>query len=188
MEKNIRADFYKYLNKNYKLSDEMEDKLLKLNLILTNSFSHQNQEEKFESQKEYNNKIDKYCNLSQTNTCKTIKNSIIDIQITKKNLSLLSSQVDMSIGKLSSIIDSRNNLQSTLKEFNSKTKKILNEKEKMSKLIKYIKSYYNFYIDSISIYEFLKNDSCVVKYRFTEDYKKIVQENTCFFAPSPKTG
>jgi len=79
----------------------------------------------------------------------------------------------MSINKLSSIIDSRNNLQNTLKDFNIKTKKILNEKEKMSRLLKYIKSYYNFYIDSISIYEFLKNESCVIKYRFTEDYKKI---------------
>ena len=174
MDKNIRADFYKYLNKNCKLSDDVEDKLLKLNLILTNSFSHQNQEEQIPNTKEDNNEIDKNDDSFQTNTYKTIKNSLNDIQTTEKNLSLLYNQVDMSIGKLSSIIDSRNNLQNTLKEFNTKTKKILNEKEKMSKLLKYIKSYYNFYIDAISIYEFLKNDSCVIKYRFTEDYKKII--------------
>ena len=174
MDKNIRADFYKYLNKNCKLSDDVEDKLLKLNLILTNSFSHQNQEEQIPNKKEDNNEIDKNDDSIQTNTYKTIKDSLNDIQTTEKNLSLLYNQVDMSIGKLSSIIDSRNNLQNTLKEFNTKTKKILNEKEKMSKLLKYIKSYYNFYIDAISIYEFLKNDSCVIKYRFTEDYKKII--------------
>ena len=138
MDKNIRADFYKYLNKNCKLSDNVEDKLLKLNLILTNSFSHQNQEEEIPNKKEDNNEINKNDDSFQTNTYKTIKNSLNDIQTTERNLSLLYNQVDMSIGKLSSIIDSRNNLQNTLKEFNTKTKKILNEKEKMSKLLKYI--------------------------------------------------
>ena len=173
MDKNIREDFYKYLNKNCKLSDDVEDKFLKLNLILTNSFTQHNQEEQTKNKKE-DNKEDKNDNSPKTDTQKIIKNSLNDIQKTEKNLSLLYNQVDMSIGKLSSIIDSRNNLQNTLKEFNTKTKKILNEKEKMSKLLKYIKSYYNFYVDAISIYEFLKNDSCVVKYRFTEDYKKIL--------------
>ena len=175
MDKNIRADFYKYLNKNCKLSEEIEDKLLKLNLILTNSFSHQNQEETKINNTEDNNKlINNNDESNSTNTYKIIKNSLIDIQNTEKNLNLLDNQVDMSIIKLSSIIDSRNNLQNSLKEFNTKTKKLLNYKEKMSKLLKYIKSYYNFYIDAISIYEFLKNESCVVKYRFTEDYKKII--------------
>ena len=172
MDKNLRADFYNYLNKNCKLPDETEDKILKLNLILTNSFSPQNQEDK-DKNKIDNNKEDENNTSSMTNTFKTIKKSLNDIENTEKNLTLLDNQVDMSINKLSSIIDSRNNLQNTLKDFNIKTKKILNEKEKMSRLLKYIKSYYNFYIDSISIYEFLKNESCVLKYRFTEDYKKI---------------
>ena len=172
MDKNLRADFYNYLNKNCKLPDETEDKILKLNLILTNSFSPQNQEDK-DKNKIDNNKDDENNTSSMTNTFKTIKKSLNDIENTEKNLTLLDNQVDMSINKLSSIIDSRNNLQNTLKDFNIKTKKILNEKEKMSRLLKYIKSYYNFYIDSISIYEFLKNESCVLKYRFTEDYKKI---------------
>ena len=175
MDKNIRADFYKYLNKNCKLSEEIEDKLIKLNLILTNSFSHQNNEEqKFNKNEDKNEIINNDNENNSTNTFKIIKNSLNDIQNTEKNLNLLDTQVDMSISQLSSIIDSRNNLQNALKEFNTKTKKVLNEKEKMSKLLKYIKSYYNFYIDAISIYEFLKNESCVVKYRFTEDYKKII--------------
>ena len=173
MDKNLRADFYNYLNKNCKLPDETEDKILKLNLILTNSFSPQNQEDKDKNKIDNNNKDDENNTSSMTNTFKTIKKSLNDIENTEKNLTLLDNQVDMSINKLSSIIDSRNNLQNTLKDFNIKTKKILNEKEKMSRLLKYIKSYYNFYIDSISIYEFLKNESCVLKYRFTEDYKKI---------------
>ena len=172
MDKNLRADFYNYLNKNCKLPDETEDKILKLNLILTNSFSPQNQEDK-DKNKIDNNKEDENNTSNMTNTFKTIKKSLNDIESTEKDLTLLDTQVDMSINKLSSIIDSRNNLQNTLKDFNIKTKKILNEKEKMSRLLKYIKSYYNFYIDSISIYEFLKNESCVIKYRFTEDYKKI---------------
>ena len=175
MDKNIRADFYKYLNKNCKLSEEIEDKLIKLNLILTNSFSHQNNEDqKFNKNEDKNEIINNDNENNSTNTFKIIKNSLNDIQNTEKNLNLLDTQVDMSISQLSSIIDSRNNLQNALKEFNTKTKKVLNEKEKMSKLLKYIKSYYNFYIDAISIYEFLKNESCVVKYRFTEDYKKII--------------
>ena len=172
MDKNLRADFYNYLNKNCKLPDETEDKILKLNLILTNSFSPQNQEDK-DKNKIDNNKEDENNTSNMTNTFKTIKKSLNDIESTEKDLTLLDTQVDMSINKLSSIIDSRNNLQNTLKDFNIKTKKILNEKEKMSRLLKYIKSYYNFYIDSISIYEFLKNESCVITYRFTEDYKKI---------------
>ena len=109
-----------------------------------------------------------------SSTFNSIQNSLNYIKNTEDNLKLLDTQVDMSINKLSSIIDSRNNLQNTLKDFNVTTKKVLNEKEKMGKLLKYIKSYYNFYIDAISIYEFLKNESCVVKYRFTEDYQKIL--------------
>ena len=123
----------------------------------------------------YKNIEEEENNLSQkTNTFTIIQNALNDIKNTENNLTLLNNQIDISVGKLSSIIDSRNNLQNTLKEFNTKTKKILNEKEKMNRLLKYIKSYYNFYIDAISIYEFLKNESCVVKYRFTEDYKKII--------------
>ena len=174
MDKNIRADFYKFLNKNCKLPDIIEDKLLKLNLILTNSFPHQNQDDKNKSKKGETKGINKEDDLSQTSTYKLIINSLNEIKNTEQNLTLLETQVDMSITKLSSIIDSRNNLQNTLKEFNNQTKKILNEKEKMSKLLKYIKSYYDFYVDAISIYEFLKNESCVIKYRFMEDYKKIV--------------
>ena len=179
MDKNIRADFYKYLNKNCKLPKEIDDKILKLNLIITDSFSQQNQEESnnkiIEKEKDNKNIEEEENNLSQkTNTFTIIQNALNDIKNTENNLTLLNNQIDISVGKLSSIIDSRNNLQNTLKEFNTKTKKILNEKEKMNRLLKYIKSYYNFYIDAISIYEFLKNESCVVKYRFTEDYKKII--------------
>ena len=168
MDKNLRLDFYNYLNKNCKLPEETEDKLLKLNLIITNSFS---------SQKEYND-IDKKDQEKKTtensSTFNSIQNSLNEIKATEDNLKLLDTQVDMSMNKLTSIIDSRDNLQNTLKDFNVTTKKILNEKEKMGRLLKYIKSYYNFYVDAISIYEFLKNESCVVKYRFTEDYKKII--------------
>ena len=168
MDKNLRLDFYNYLNKNCKLPEETEDKLLKLNLIITNSFS---------SQKEYND-IDKKEQEKNTtensSTFNSIQNSLNEIKATEDNLKLLDTQVDMSMNKLTSIIDSRDNLQNTLKDFNVTTKKILNEKEKMGRLLKYIKSYYNFYVDAISIYEFLKNESCVVKYRFTEDYKKII--------------
>ena len=172
MDKNSRLDFYNYLNKNCKLPEEAEDKLLKLNLILTNSFSPKNIPEK-------NNTVQKNIENSKnleenSSTYNSIQNSLNDIKATEDNLKLLDTQVDMSINKLNSIIDSRNNLQNTLKDFNETTKHILNEKEKMGRLLKYIKSYYNFYIDAISIYEFLKNDSCVVKYRFTEDYKKII--------------
>jgi hypothetical protein len=175
MDKNIRADFYKYLNKNCKLPEEIEDKLLKLNLIITNSFTQQNQDDQNFNKKDDKNNIKiEDENNQMTSTYKTIKSSLNDIHNIEKNLNLLDTQVDMSISKLSSIIDSRNNLQNTLKEFNIKTKKILNDKEKMSKLLKYIKSYYNFYMDALSIYEFLKNESSVVKYRFTEDYKKII--------------
>ena len=168
MDKNLRLDFYNYLNKNCKLPEETEDKLLKLNLIITNSFS---------SQKE-NNDIDKKEQEKNTtensSTFNSIQNSLNEIKATEDNLKLLDTQVDMSMNKLTSIIDSRDNLQNTSKDFNVTTKKILNEKEKMGRLLKYIKSYYNFYVDAISIYEFLKNESCVVKYRFTEDYKKII--------------
>ena len=34
MDKNLRTNFYNYLNKNCKLPDEIEDKILKLNLII----------------------------------------------------------------------------------------------------------------------------------------------------------
>ena len=172
MDKNLRLDFYNYLNKNCKLPEETEDKILKLNLILTNSFSPKNL---YEQNNIYNHKNQKENNATEnSSTFNSIQNSLNYIKNTEDNLKLLDTQVDMSINKLSSIIDSRNNLQNTLKDFNVTTKKVLNEKEKMGKLLKYIKSYYNFYIDAISIYEFLKNESCVVKYRFTEDYQKIL--------------
>ena len=168
MDKNLRLDFYNYLNKNCKLPEEIEDKLLKLNLIITNSFSQQKENIIIENKDEDKN------TTKNSSTFTSIQNSLNEIKNTEDNLKLLDTQVDMSINKLSSIIESRNNLQNTLKDFNITTKKILNEKEKMGKLLKYIKSYYNFYVDAISIYEFLKNESCVVKYRFTEDYKKIL--------------
>ena len=172
MDKNLRLDFYNYLNKNCKLPEETEDKILKLNLLLTNSFSPKNL---YEQNNIYNHKNQKENNATEnSSTFNSIQNSLNYIKNTEDNLKLLDTQVDMSINKLSSIIDSRNNLQNTLKDFNVTTKKVLNEKEKMGKLLKYIKSYYNFYIDAISIYEFLKNESCVVKYRFTEDYQKIL--------------
>ena len=168
MDKNLRQDFYNYLNKNCKIPDEIEDKLLKLNLIITNSFSPQ--KENITINKEQESK-----NITQnSSTYNTIENSLNEIKNTENNLKILDTQVDMSINKLASIIDSRDNLQNTLKDFNVTTKKILTEKEKMGRLLKYIKSYYNFYVDAISIYEFLKNESSVVKYRFTEDYKKII--------------
>ena len=172
MDKNSRLDFYNYLNKNCKLPEEIEDKLLKLNLILTNSFSPKNIPDK--NNISQNNQENPKNLEENSSTYNSILNSLNEIKSTEDNLKLLDTQVDMSINKLNSIIDSRNNLQNTLKDFNETTKNILNEKEKMGKLLKYIKSYYNFYIDAISIYEFLKNDSCVVKYRFTEDYKKII--------------
>ena len=168
MDKNLRQDFYNYLNKNCKLPEETEDKLLKLNLIITNSFSPQKENNIINKNEEQKDTI------QNSPTYNTIQNSLNEIKITENNLKLLDTQVDMSINKLSSIIESRDNLQNTLKDFNVTTKKILNEKEKMGRLLKYIKSYYNFYVDAISIYEFLKNESSVVKYRFTEDYKKII--------------
>ena len=168
MDKNLRFDFYNYLNKNCKLPEETEDKLLKLNLIITNSFSPQKEDIiKLNELKEKNER-------EYSPTFNSIQNALTEIKNTEDNLKLLDTQVDMSINKLSSIIESRDNLQNSLKDFNITTKKILNEKEKMGKLLKYIKSYYNFYMDALSIYEFLKNESCVVKYRFTEDYKKII--------------
>ena len=170
MDKNLRLDFYNYLNKNCKLPEETEDKLLKLNLILTNSFSPKNIPEENNIKKNIPSKKEK----ENSSTFLSLQNSLNEIKTTEDNLKLLDTQIDMSINKLTSIIDSRNNLQNTLKDFNTTTKKILTEKEKMGKLLKYIKSYYNFYIDAISIFEFLKNDSSVIKYRFTEDYKKIL--------------
>ena len=168
MDKNLRFDFYNYLNKNCKLPEETEDKLLKLNLIITNSFSPQKEDIiKLNELKEKNER-------EYSPTFNSIQNALTEIKNTEDNLKLLDTQVDMSINKLASIIESRDNLQNSLKDFNITTKKILNEKEKMGKLLKYIKSYYNFYMDALSIYEFLKNESCVVKYRFTEDYKKII--------------
>ena len=175
MDKNLRQDFYNYLNKNCKLPEETEDKLLKLNLIITNSFSPQKENNIINKNEEQKNTI------HNSPTYNTIQNSLNEIKITENNLKLLDTQVDMSINKLSSIIESRDNLQNTLKDFNVTTKKILNEKEKMGRLLKYIKSYYNFYVDAISIYEFLKNESSVVKYRFTEDYKKII-DGIAFFS------
>ena len=168
MDKNLRLDFYNYLNKNCKLPEETEDKLLKLNLIITNSFSSQKENNDIEKKEQ-----EKFT-TENSSTFNSIQNSLNEIKTTEDNLKLLETQVDMSMNKLTSIIDSRDNLQNTLKDFNVTTKKILNEKEKMGRLLKYIKSYYNFYVDAISIYEFLKNESCVVKYRFTEDYKKII--------------
>ena len=167
MDKNLRLDFYNYLNKNCKLREETEDKLLKLNLILTNSFSPKNIQEENNLNKNIPSKKEK----ENSSTFLSLQNSLNEIKTTEDNLKLLDTQIDMSINKLTSIIDSRNNLQNTLKDFNITTK---TEKEKMGKLLKYIKSYYNFYIDAISIFEFLKNDSSVIKYRFTEDYKKIL--------------
>ena len=170
MDKNLRTEFYNYLNNNCKLTDEIQNKILKLNLIITNSFIPEKKQ--IDDKKNNDNELKNEKN-NQSEDSKRIQASLDSLENTGQNLKLLDNQVDISINKLSLIIDSRNNLQNTLKEFNTKTKKILTEKEKMSKLLKHIKSYYNFYIDSISIYEFLKNEDCILKYRFTEDYKKI---------------
>ena len=100
MDKNIRADFYKYLNKNCKLPEEIEDKLLKLNLIITNSFTQQNQDDQNFNKKDDKNNIKiEDENNQMTSTYKTIKSSLNDIHNIEKNLNLLDTQVYMSISK-----------------------------------------------------------------------------------------
>ena len=94
MDKNLRQDFYNYLNKNCKLPEETEDKLLKLNLIITNSFSPQKENNIINKNEEQKNTI------HNSTTYNTIQNSLNEIKITENNLKLLDNQVDMSINKL----------------------------------------------------------------------------------------
>ena len=168
---NLRSKLINYLNKNCKINETSEDAILKMNLIITNSFKP-NEENYFEINKKKKEKKE-LTNKSQT--YEKINDALLKITETKNSFQTLNNDIDVSFNKLTSILSSRDELQKILKEFNTKTKEILSSKEKMQKLINAINSIYSLYEDTLSIQAFLDNNSSVLKYRFTTDYEKILK-------------
>jgi len=168
---NLRSKLINYLNKNCKINETSEDAILKMNLIITNSFKP-NEENYFEINKKEKEKKE-LTNKSQT--YEKINDALLKITETKNSFQTLNNDIDVSFNKLTSILSSRDELQKILKEFNTKTKEILSSKEKMQKLINAINSIYSLYEDTLSIQAFLDNNSSVLKYRFTTDYEKILK-------------
>ena len=168
---NLRSKLINYLNKNCKIKETSEDAILKMNLIITNSFKP-NDENNFEINKKEKEKKE---NINKSQTYEKINDALLKITETKNSFQTLNNDIDVSFNKLTSILSSRDELQKILKEFNTKTKEILSSKEKMQKLINAINSIYSIYEETLSIQAFLDNNSSVLKYRFTTDYEKILK-------------
>ena len=168
---NLRSKLINYLNKNCKINDTSEDAILKMNLIITNSFKP-NDDNNFEINKKEKEKKEI---INKSQTYEKINDALLKITETKNSFQTLNNDIDVSFNKLTSILSSRDELQKILKEFNTKTKEILSSKEKMQKLINAINSIYSLYEETLSIQAFLDNNSSVLKYRFTTDYEKILK-------------
>jgi hypothetical protein len=168
---NLRSKLINFLNKNCKINQNSEEAILKMNLIITNSFKP-----KEENINEINNKNkEKELLINPSQTYIKINDALTKITESKNSFQTLNNNIDVSFNKLTSILSSRDELQKILKEFNTKTKDILSSKEKMQKLINSINSIYSLYEETLSIQAFLDNNSSVLKYRFTSDYEKILK-------------
>ena len=168
---NLRSKLINFLNKNCKINQNSEEAILKMNLIITNSFKP-----KEENINEINNKNkEKEILINPSQTYIKINDALTKITESKNSFQTLNNNIDVSFNKLTSILSSRDELQKILKEFNTKTKDILSSKEKMQKLINSINSIYSIYEETLSIQAFLDNNSSVLKYRFTSDYEKILK-------------
>ena len=168
---NLRSKLINFLNKNCKINQNSEEAILKMNLIITNSFKP-----KEENINEINNKNkEKELLINPSQTYIKINDALTKITESKNSFQTLNNNIDVSFNKLTSILSSRDELQKILKEFNTKTKDILSSKEKMQKLINSINSIYSIYEETLSIQAFLDNNSSVLKYRFTSDYEKILK-------------
>jgi hypothetical protein len=112
-----------------------------------------------------------------------IKSKIEEVGKIKSSLNLIKSDIDSSFTKLKTILESRNELSDILKEFNSSSRQIMGEQEKLQKLNLNIEKIYKMYEETLSIEAFFENtkeDVCE-KLRFTSDYE-LIENGISFFS------
>ena len=165
-DEELKKKLKEYFNKNIKINEKDENILFKLNSLLYNTNNNNNLNNN-------NNKDNSNENNKISNSVTKINEDIQIINNIKQTLTNLNLDIENSTNRLKEILISRDSLQKILKEFNIKTKEILNSKEKMNKLISAINNIYNYYEECHSIQNFLNNDNCILKFRFLEDYEKI---------------
>jgi hypothetical protein len=132
----LRNEFLKHLNSNFKLTNEEENINVDLNVIITNSLkrnsdannSHREIISKLQGAEIVSDK-EKSNNNNLINTI-TIEENLSEILNTKNSLIVVKKEIGESFDKLKSILESRNELSNMLKEFNNATKAIMNDKEK----------------------------------------------------------
>jgi len=124
-----------------KLSQEEDDLLYDLNSVITNNFSLKNDKQHSNQNLNNNhNSIIKEINENNENSLtendhlnkiqETFKKTLSDIEFSKSQLSQINKDIDFSFNKLIVILECRNELSSTLKEFNNSTKTLIQDQEK----------------------------------------------------------
>jgi hypothetical protein len=153
------------LNKNYNISTSEENNVIKVQQIINNAFTQVTQ--RVDVKADRDNKISEF--VSRT------EKTLDDIRINKSSLIVTKQEIDDSFNNLNVILESRNELSKILKDFNSSTRVIMNEQEKMVKLNKSIENIYKIYEATTSILAFFDSgkEDVVEKLRFITDYEEI---------------
>lgn len=171
----IKNEFFKFLNSQCKLTDNEENLILEMNQIITYSLASGvninyqpiNLENKYENIFGFNNE--------QSEMQIELKSKLDEISANKNSLISIKTEIEKSFDKLRYILESRNELSSILKDFNSSAKTIIQDKEKITKLTNSIEKISRLYDDTKSILAFFENtkEEVVEKMRFIGDYEEI---------------
>lgn len=129
------VDFFKYLNENCKLSMEEDNLVYDINQIISeNCLKYK--KDSFDSFSNLTSIADDIqveqepVNKAKSEIIEKLDKAIDEVKTTKKFLLETKNEIEISFSKLNLILESRDDLSSTLKEFNNSSKKIMLEKEK----------------------------------------------------------
>lgn len=169
-DKEQNSKILRVIKNNCQIDNNIEIELHNLNQNIINLFQVRSETKSNIEDDDKNN----------SDTINKIKNSLNEISECKSSLNQLKNEINESFNKLSSILSSRNFLQTILKDFNQNTKDILVSKTKMNKLLTSINNIYKIYEESLSIQNFLNNDNSILKFRFLSDYE-LIENGINFF-------
>ena len=123
------------MNENCKLSKEEDNLVSEINqIIMHNTLKARKESSDSCIPQEYKNpnqiEADDESEKEKSEIIENLETAIKEIRNTKRFLIETKSEIENSFSKLNLILESRNELSSTLKDFNNSSKRIISEKEK----------------------------------------------------------
>ncbi len=174
------------MNTNCALTNEEESTILDMNLIIMSELKEKDElednweeekkeKENLESKQNFKNNDLNFSPEIESSTIFKVNSALVKAHKSRDFLKSLQEGIEKSDDKLKQILHNRDGLSNVLKEFNTKTKEISQEKEKLVKLNESIQKIYKKYEITKSIEAFFENtqDDCVEKFRFISDYEEI---------------